>query len=1544
MVRHPFSSRKRNKYRDRLKLQRGLSGSSDLEAAWYLIWNKDVLLARIDPRKHYLQFGKAEGRSWGLPEEAVLAQQAERYLMQNPDIAVKGVDALQHFIHTGSAEGRLWPFVDQSAEERAADALPWVRLLPFIVDPALAARPALNVLIPGVGLKHSTGGPNTAINLACRLAMTGVKVRLISTHDATDADPTGFWKHATLLSGADPRSFGVEMVDASKSERPISIGVNDLFMATAWWTAQAAKYAVRHMRQKRFLYLIQDYEPLLHPASTEQALALETYSLDHLPIINTRLLYDHLVEQRVGRFADPAFVSQALYFEPAVDRKLFYPDVPAHTTSRRKRLLMYARPQKGVRNLFELGVAALRQVIARGETNFDEWEFCGMGENFAPVYLGSGHLLKALPWKDLETYAQLMRESDVLLSLMHSPHPSYPPLEMAACGRPVVTSTFGSKNAARLGAISPNIIGVEPTLECVADGLAAAFRFGGVKDQIQFPKDWSESFAEILPRLHETCMVLQGAPTPTGSLEGIGQQPAIFPGFETWPSDAYGMYRQEMVAERKALYTDADPSLLSFITPVWNTAPQFLFELAYTVLGQDSGSNFEWVILDNGSDKAETREALKLIASHPAVRLERVDQNIGIVRALRSMLERAQNRYIVPLDSDDLITPDCVRIMTSALRNAGFPKLAYSDEDKRLEEHQRDPYSKPDWDPVLFTHSCYIAHLCAIDRQTALELGCYTNHDADGSTDWDSFTRFLLAGHTPLHIPELLYTWRMHPQSTALAIDSKSYIHDSQKSVLYMFLRGREADTRYTVELSPLFSNTPDWRFVRTPQGPRPITTLLLGPGADRSSLAPSFTGHRIEKIETPDLSVLLEHAKQAASEGRLLHLLSTDVSVEDERWPDEALAMFELYPDTVVVGGRIIKDGVLVAADAYFGFNGACGSPNLGKSTADPGYFAQLWKPHSASVVPVQHSVIDAKFLVEALPALIRAEATYDALSMWLGAAARRRKQRCVYTPFFSASTHKPVKEPSSTEIAALTIAFGDVIPDCALLSPRLGLTLQTAYQPVSRQTRATQEKTARTPVEQSYPERHAADLMARRLTAAPPAIEQADLSVFTTVYINTDAALFRATAAALLAQTLPFREWLILAHGPILQDLDAVLDDLSHDSRIRILRRGTNLGIIGGMRLCLEEARARYCVPLDADDLVTTDALQMVMATFSGADNVSFLFSDEDILFEGNLQSPIRRTPFDPILNDADSTIWHLCAFARERALQLGVYSDSGAEFCHDWDTVHRFSQAGETLVHIPHVLYHWRHHARSTSHSGTLNEGSLNSVRHVLSGIQARQADPSLYEIVPYPINRGVEQISLQRKKVSPIPLCLISFVRSKTSALASEEAAALPAAEIRVIDLHNDDVFDPEGIVQILLEVTSEHFILLDERLRPSNPDGPWEVMQMFELHKNVAAVSGRVIDSRGNVAAVCQTLSGGSAQWIGHPRTFPGEQALALKPQTATGLINGYAYCRREVLEVAVSACVMPISLQEFGRRIVEATEALGMRLAYSPLCETQYAN
>ena len=85
---------------------------------------------------------------------------------------------------------------------------------------------------------------------------------------------------------------------------------------------------------------------------------------------------------------------------------------------------------------------------------------------------------------------------------MYTPHPSLPPIEMAAAGMPTVTNTFENKDAAALAAISANLIAAEPTVEGVAAALEQAEARCERLDQraagshVDWPSSWKDSLSD----------------------------------------------------------------------------------------------------------------------------------------------------------------------------------------------------------------------------------------------------------------------------------------------------------------------------------------------------------------------------------------------------------------------------------------------------------------------------------------------------------------------------------------------------------------------------------------------------------------------------------------------------------------------------------------------------------------------------------------------------------------------------------------------------------------------------------------------------------------------------------------------------------------------------------------------------------------------------------------------------------------------------------------------------------------------------------------
>ncbi len=1372
------------------------------------------------------------------------------------------------------------------------------------VSAVLAVRPCINVLLPSLRLKHMSGGPNTALLIAALLAEKGERVRLIACDAPAEGEELALFPHMDGLLQRPVMRERIELVDAFDRTKTIAIGANDLFFATAWWTAQIAKYAVKKTVYKAFIYLIQDFEPILHEGSTFQARAMETYGLDHIPVINTRLLLDHLVREKAGCYADPEFIDKALWFEPAIDRSRYFAEPSNSVTQGKKVLLFYARPTVARRNLFELGIVALRRAVASGAIDKDNWEVWAMGEKLAPMALGNGVFLNPLPWMSFDDYAKRVRSADLLLSLMLSPHPSYPPLEMAASGKLVVTNSFSVKTAERMKAFSPNIIVAEPTAESVAAALqnAAGRINAGLPSYdptgaIDLPSRWDEGLHEIIPALFQHMQALREI-RPDADLPLVA-------GFPATPKTEYESYRRSCLARRRCdgVYSQV-PGLLSFVTSAFNTAPNFLEELGSSVFLQDGGVQFEWLILDNGSTNENTRLALHQLARHPNVRLERVEENLGIIGGMRFCLENAQGRYILPLDSDDLIEPDCVHVLTRFITDNNYPPLLYTDEDKLGAGYFGSPYFKPGWDPVLFMHSCYIAHLCAIDKEKALALDLYADKSAEGCHDWDSFIRFMNAGHLPQHVPEVLYSWRIHEESTSGNIASKSYITDSHRATLQRALIQRAAPNLELIN-SPLFSYNVDWWYRRRQDVPVSCVSVAIASSHHRNAAEKLQPIAVIDADNEHSLSQLAQVVSGIQSE--LVHLCWHGVTPDDDEWRWDAAGLLELFPDAVMVGGTLHDGTNVIDGPRTFGFGDGYDCPDRGRSLADPGYSAQMWKARSVSAVSSGHCVIRRDYFLQIMPILLAEKVDIYLLGPWLGALAEQLGKRVVFSPFMRALSRLVPEDLAKGNASAHFLSrFWAQLPDLRYYSRRLGLTRETAYVPA---TEAERNRHIRRLQQRTLPYADWLDReLQQRQSRYPLAEHGLRLSVVTPVYQGSDLELLDALAHAIAAQSVAVLEWVLVVNGPMNPaSLELIRSRAEGVWQARLIIEPQPIGIVASLRLGLEAAQGDYVIPTDADDLITPDAMQILVHEISRLGRPDLIYSDEDLMIDGKPASPCLRASFDPVLTLDNSTIWHLCAMRRDAALAADVYGDAAANWCQDWDTVSRIAGSGGRIVHVPEILYHWRQHTGSTTNNAKGDSRSLDSVRHILEAHIARTAMPQNFYVANWPESRGVRELYIARR---PIPLPQFVWIGD----IATDDAA----------NCHDDAIlmFAAEGVLIESQKVFAE-------------------VARLFELHPQVGVVGGLVKGKDDVIVDSCYMVNGAGmleSPWLGQAAGYGGPYALAQKTQSVATSGNSLGFFRISALK---KIGAWPLKAHEVSANTVMQLcgrlAANGQLVAFSPL-------
>jgi len=346
---------------------------------------------------------------------------------------------------------------------------------PLDLSVTTEAPERVNVLIPTFDLKHLFGGYIAKFNLARKLAEAGYRTRIV-TVDPTPPLPRSWRDQVEAYAGLAGAFDKVEIAFARDQGASLEVNPNDRFVATTWWTAHLANDALAKTSRERFLYLIQEYEPFTFVTGSWSAMAAATYDFPHRALFSTELLREFFRNHSYGVFSGSTGSGEAnsVSFQNAITPVTAPPAAElAGRTSRR--LLFYARPEAhAARNMFELGLMSLQEAVERGVFG-PEWSFHGIGsvEGADRLRLAEGVDLEILPRTGQSDYGELLAGHDLGLSLMETPHPSLPPIEMASAGMLTVTNSFENKTPEALEAISPNLITADPTVPGIVAALEA---------------------------------------------------------------------------------------------------------------------------------------------------------------------------------------------------------------------------------------------------------------------------------------------------------------------------------------------------------------------------------------------------------------------------------------------------------------------------------------------------------------------------------------------------------------------------------------------------------------------------------------------------------------------------------------------------------------------------------------------------------------------------------------------------------------------------------------------------------------------------------------------------------------------------------------------------------------------------------------------------------------------------------------------------------------------------------------------------------------
>ncbi len=267
--------------------------------------------------------------------------------------------------------------------------------------------------------------------------------------------------------------------------------------------------------------------------------------------------------------------------------------------------------------------------------------------------------------------------------------------------------------------------------------------------------------------------------------------------------------------------------LISILTPSYNVDQKWLSKAIQSVRHQWY-PHWELCIVDDASTNASTINCLKNI-DDPKIKIcfSTRNENISVASNLASAM--AQGEYFALLDHDDEISVDALYEMVRAI-NREQADFLYSDEDfLTINGWHVSPHFKPDFSPDLLLSHNYITHFALFGRRLFEEVGGFRSR-CDGAQDYDLFLRISEKAENIVHIPKVLYHWRMLPSSTSADSGVKPKALESGKAALQDALKRRGIDG--SVEEGNLMH----YFRVRRNLSDKPLVSIII-PFKDRADL-----------------------------------------------------------------------------------------------------------------------------------------------------------------------------------------------------------------------------------------------------------------------------------------------------------------------------------------------------------------------------------------------------------------------------------------------------------------------------------------------------------------------------------------------------------------------------------------------------------------------------------------------------------------------------------------------------------------------------------